>query len=104
MCRQNCSLLVELNTVQKGKQRLWSEGGATFSLCPAGLRYIHVHPWHARGQARVASQGEVLSTATKKHRWETTVPVLVPGDGDVVVCGGRVVVPGKGGEVVGAGG
>lgn len=29
--------------------------------------------------------------------------MLVPGDGEVVVCGGRVVVPGKGGEVVGAG-
>lgn len=104
MCRQNCSLSVELNMAQKGMQRLESEGGATFSPCPAGFRYIHGHACHARGQERVASSGEVLSTASKKHRWETTVPVLVPGDGDVVVCGGRVVVPGKGGGVVGAGG
>ena len=32
------------------------------------------------------------------------VPVLVPGAGDVVVCGGRVEVSGKGAEVVGAAG
>lgn len=46
---------------------------------------------------------EELSTATKSLSWETAVPVLVPGDGDVVICGGGVVVPGKGGKVVGAG-
>lgn len=82
------------------KAEVVGEGGTTFSPCPAGLRYIHGMPvdkqeWPAKG--------EELSTATKKLRWETTVPVLVPGDGDVVVCGGSVVVPGKGGEVGGAG-
>ena len=43
------------------------------------------------------------STASKKHGWETTVPVLVPG-AVVVVCGGSVVVSGQGVEVVGAAG
>lgn len=49
------------------------------------------------------AKGEQLVIATKKLRWETAVPVLVPGDGGVVVFGGGVVVPGKGGKVVGAG-
>lgn len=67
----------------------------------------HLHPRHARGQVRMANRVEVhevsaLFTASKKHGWETTVPVLVPGAGDVVVCGGGVEVSGKGAEVVGA--
>lgn len=49
------------------------------------------------------AKGEELSTATENLRRETTVPVLVPGNGDVVVWGGGVVVPGKGGKVVGEG-